>query len=97
MLFTFPKFAKQKRVKGYLHRILSMENEVIYLQPSVWLNSLHWLGISNIRVDSWVRKIVLFHLLEAFCKVGQFRLALDEILVSENEQNFFYLFRDPEH
>ena len=74
-----------------------MGNEVIYLQPSVWLNSFRWLGISNIRVDSWVRKIVLCHLLETFRKVGQFRLALDEILVSENEQNFFYFFSDPKH
>ena len=74
-----------------------MGNEVVYLQPSVWLNSFRWLGISNIRVDSWVRKIVLCHLLEAFRKVGQFRLALDEILVSENEQNFFYFFNDPKH
>jgi len=74
-----------------------MRNEMVYLQFAVLLDYLYWLGISVIKVDSRVRKIVFCHLLEAFRKVCQFRLTLDEILVSENEQNFFDFFRNTKH
>lgn len=52
-----------------MYWILSMTDEMVNLQSAVLFYDLYRLRISVIRVDSRVRKILLCHLLKAFCKV----------------------------